>query len=75
MRFEEQGTIGNTRYSVVPRTLSFVLCGSLLLLLRGTPSKRLWANRLNGLGGHLEPPCGRYARRPASSQSHSLCAP
>jgi 8-oxo-dGTP diphosphatase len=55
MRFTEQGTIGNTRYTVVPRTLSFVLCGDALLLLRGAPDKRLWANRLNGLGGHLEP--------------------
>jgi 8-oxo-dGTP diphosphatase len=55
MLFSEQGTIGNTRYTVVPRTLSFILCGDALLLLRGAPSKRLWANRLNGLGGHLEP--------------------
>lgn len=55
MRFDEQGTIGNTRYTVVPRTLSFVVSSDDLLLLRGAPTKRLWANRLNGLGGHLEP--------------------
>ncbi|MHB1317663.1 MAG: NUDIX hydrolase, partial [Anaerolineae bacterium] len=55
MRFDEQGTIGNTRYTVVPRTLSFLFCGDDVLLLRGAPAKRLWANRLNGLGGHLEP--------------------
>ena len=54
MRFDEQGTIDNTRYTLVPRTLSFVQCGGDLLLLRGAPSKRLWPNRLNGLGGHLE---------------------
>jgi 8-oxo-dGTP diphosphatase len=55
MRFDEQGTIDNTRYTVVPRTLSFVLCDDALLLLRGASSRRIWANRLNGLGGHLEP--------------------
>ena len=25
-----------------------------LLLLKGAPAKRLWANRYNGLGGHVE---------------------
>jgi 8-oxo-dGTP diphosphatase len=25
------------------------------LLLKGAPTKRLWANRYNGLGGHVEP--------------------
>ncbi len=55
MRFDEQGTIDNTRYTLVPRTLSFVQCGRDVLLLRGAPTKRLWPSRLNGLGGHLEP--------------------
>jgi 8-oxo-dGTP diphosphatase len=55
MQFHEQGTVGNRRYTVVPRTLSFLLCEGALLLLRGAPTKRLWADRLNGLGGHIEP--------------------
>jgi 8-oxo-dGTP diphosphatase len=55
MEFREQGTVENTRYTVVPRTLSFILNGESLLLLRGAPTKRLWAGRLNGLGGHIEP--------------------
>ncbi|NLT73990.1 MAG: NUDIX domain-containing protein [Chloroflexi bacterium] len=55
MRFEEQGTTDNARYTVVPRTLVFVQNGDRLLLLRGAPDKRLWPNLLNGLGGHLEP--------------------
>lgn len=55
MQFHEQGTVGNRRYTVVPRTLSLLLCDGDLLLLRGAPTKRLWANRLNGLGGHMEP--------------------
>jgi 8-oxo-dGTP diphosphatase len=42
------------RYTLVPRTLIFITCGNLLLLLRGAPDKRLWAHRYNGLGGHVE---------------------
>ena len=42
------------RYTVVPRTLCFILKGEDVLLLRGAPTKRLWANRLNGVGGHVE---------------------
>ena len=42
------------RYQVVPRVLCFVTHGEDVLLLRGAPDKRLWANRYNGLGGHVE---------------------
>lgn len=42
------------RYTVVPRTLIFLRRGDRILLLRGAPHKRLWANRYNGLGGHVE---------------------
>jgi 8-oxo-dGTP diphosphatase len=31
-----------------------VRCGDEVLLLKGAPHKRLWANRYNGLGGHIE---------------------
>lgn len=55
MKWEEQGTVANARYMVVPRTLSFVVQGADVLLLRGAPDKRIWANKLNGVGGHLEP--------------------
>lgn len=52
---EEQGVAeGGGRYQVVPRTLSFVLHGEDVLLLRGAPDKRLWPNRYNGVGGHVE---------------------
>lgn len=43
------------RYTVIPRTLVFLTNGDAVLLLRGAPTKRLWANRYNGLGGHVEP--------------------
>jgi 8-oxo-dGTP diphosphatase len=42
------------RYQVVPRTLIFLTRGDAVLLLKGAPHKRLWANRYNGIGGHLE---------------------
>lgn len=43
------------RYTVIPRTLIFLRNGADLLLLKGAPTKRLWAGRYNGLGGHVEP--------------------
>jgi 8-oxo-dGTP diphosphatase len=42
------------RYTLVPRTLIFLTCGNRILLLKGAPEKRLWANLYNGIGGHVE---------------------
>jgi 8-oxo-dGTP diphosphatase len=42
------------RYMLIPRTLIFVTRGESVLLLKGAPSKRIWANRYNGIGGHIE---------------------
>ncbi len=42
------------RYMVIPRTLVFLRNGDDVLLLKGAPTKRLWAGRYNGLGGHVE---------------------
>jgi len=49
----DQG-ITNDRYTIIPRTAIFLRRGDLVLLLKGAPTKRLWANKHNGLGGHLE---------------------
>ena len=49
----DQG-ITNDRYAVIPRTAIFLRRGDSFLLLRGAPTKRLWANKYNGLGGHVE---------------------
>jgi 8-oxo-dGTP diphosphatase len=53
----EQG-INITRYSVIPRVLVFITIadgqGQDVLLLRGAPDKKIWPNRLNGVGGHVE---------------------
>src|SRR5688500_20169943 len=49
----DQG-VNNNRYKVIPRTAIFLQRGDLVLLLKGAPAKRLWANKYNGLGGHVE---------------------
>lgn len=54
MRPEDQRP-GAPRYTVEARTLIFLTRGNRLLLLRGSPTKRLWAGKHNGIGGHLEP--------------------
>jgi 8-oxo-dGTP diphosphatase len=52
---QDQDIVGaRTRYHLVPRVLCFLLCGDQVLLLRGSPHKRLWPNLLNGIGGHVE---------------------
>jgi 8-oxo-dGTP diphosphatase len=49
----DQG-VTKTRYTIIPRTAIFLRRGDLYLLLKGAPTKRLWANKYNGLGGHIE---------------------
>ena len=62
MKQEDQGTREHKRqrYQVIPRTLVFltstnpVSAAQEVLLLKGAPTKRLWANLYNGIGGHVE---------------------
>ncbi|HQY94156.1 MAG TPA: NUDIX domain-containing protein [Caldilinea sp.] len=62
MNAAEQGTRvpGSGRHLATPRVLIFLTCFNQargereVLLLKGAPTKRLWANRYNGLGGHVE---------------------
>ena len=49
----DQG-VRSDRYQLIPRTLIFVTRGEQVLLLKGGPHKRLWANLYNGIGGHVE---------------------
>jgi 8-oxo-dGTP diphosphatase len=49
----EQG-VSEDRYAVIPRVLIFVFRGDEVLLLKGSPEKRIWPNRYNGIGGHIE---------------------
>ncbi|MEA3352104.1 MAG: NUDIX domain-containing protein [Chloroflexota bacterium] len=54
MPASDQG-VSHERYTLIPRTLIFVTYKDEVLLLRGASDKRLWANRYNGIGGHIEP--------------------
>lgn len=49
----DQG-VNRQRYTVIPRTAIFLRRDDSYLLLKGAPAKRLFANRYNGLGGHVE---------------------
>jgi 8-oxo-dGTP diphosphatase len=49
----DQG-VAKDRYTIIPRTAIFLRRGDSYLLLKGAPTKRLWANQYNGLGGHVE---------------------
>jgi 8-oxo-dGTP diphosphatase len=50
----DQG-IDHVRYQVVPRVLIFLFDQqNRVLLLKGSPQKRLWAGLFNGIGGHIE---------------------
>ena len=53
MPVSEQG-VNPERYQLIPRTLIFLTRGESVLLLKGAAHKKLWANRYNGVGGHIE---------------------
>jgi 8-oxo-dGTP diphosphatase len=49
----DQG-VSQDRYQVIPRALVFIFDEKKILLIRGAPTKRIWANLYNGIGGHIE---------------------
>jgi 8-oxo-dGTP diphosphatase len=49
----DQGA-GENRYRIIPRVLVFVFNEDSVLLIKGAATKRIWANRYNGIGGHVE---------------------
>ena len=53
MKVVQQG-VTKDRYTLIPRMLLFITSGERVLLLKGSPNKRLWANQYNGIGGHVE---------------------
>jgi 8-oxo-dGTP diphosphatase len=53
MPAKEQG-VTDDRYKIIPRTLIFPTRGDHILLIKGAANKRLWANKYNGIGGHVE---------------------
>ena len=42
------------KYSIIPRSLIFLRNEESVLLIQGSPHKKLWANLYNGVGGHIE---------------------
>lgn len=50
-----QQITNSDRYTVVPRTLIFIFDGKgRVLLIKGSPRKKLWSGLSNGIGGHIE---------------------
>ncbi len=49
----DQG-ITKDRYMLIPRTAIFARRGDEYLLIKGAPSKKIWAGKYNGIGGHVE---------------------
>lgn len=55
MGAKEQGANATEgRWLTIPRTLCFVLNGNDVLLMKRGPHKRVFPNRYNGVGGHIE---------------------
>lgn len=42
------------RYCVVPRTLILLIRDGMLLMQKAADTKKIWAGKYNGLGGHIE---------------------
>ena len=42
------------RLQLIPRVLVFITHGREVLLLKGAPTKHIWAGKYNGVGGHVE---------------------
>ncbi len=49
----DQG-VTRDRYMLIPRTMILLRRSGAYLLLKGAPTKRLWAGKYNGIGGHVE---------------------
>lgn len=55
MGAEQQGADATkNRWLTIPRTLSFVMHGDDVLMMKRAPYKRVFPNQYNGLGGHIE---------------------
>lgn len=55
MGANEQGANATEgRWLTIPRTLCFVLNGGDVLLMKRAPHRRIFPNRYNGVGGHIE---------------------
>jgi len=53
MPAKDQG-IDKKRFQVIPRVLVFLFTEDSVLLIKGASTKRIWAGKYNGIGGHVE---------------------
>lgn len=55
MPASDQGVgVSRHRFQIIPRVLCFLRHGEEVLLIRGAATKRIWAGKYNGVGGHVE---------------------
>lgn len=55
MPASEQGvSVSRQRHTAIPRVLLFLFHEDNVLLIKGAPTKKIWAGRFNGIGGHIE---------------------
>ncbi len=53
-RKDQNVASGKSRYRVIPRVLVLLRNESDVLMIKGAPEKRIWADLYNGVGGHVE---------------------
>ena len=51
---EQAADATENRWLTIPRTLSFVINGDAVLLMKRAAHRRVFPNQYNGLGGHIE---------------------
>ena len=50
----ESQKFDKSRYQIIPRVLIFATRGDFVLLIKGSPTKKVWPDLYNGIGGHIE---------------------
>ena len=53
MPASDQG-VSKNRYQIIPRVLVFATRGDAVIMIKGAPDKKIWADLYNGIGGHVE---------------------
>jgi 8-oxo-dGTP diphosphatase len=51
---DSEQAVERGRYRLIPRTVIFLRQGDSYLLIKGSRTKRLWPDRYNGVGGHID---------------------
>ena len=51
---ENKQVILQNSYKLIARVLIFAISGESILLIKGSPTKKIWPSLYNGIGGHVE---------------------